>query len=145
MPAAGYGVSTVSPVKHAEINGLAFPFRVYSFDQNGDAVFILYSRWEDRAVDQPFATEGVTRFNRLRSIWRGRGNHGQRVVSLALWGVRDAEAARETLLRQLRHVLVIEPPGRGAGFQPAGVTPSIGLGARATRQFEPRMNTDGHG
>ena len=110
MPAAGYGVSSISPPQFAEVHGLQLPYRIYSFEQEGSAVHILYTRWDDRAVEQSFATEGVSRFNRLGSIWRGRGNHGQRVVSLAVWGARDPEQARELLLGQLARVVVVGTP-----------------------------------
>ena len=109
MPAAGYSVSGISPPEIANNNGLRLPFRIYSFEREGKAVFALYSRWDDRATEQPFGTEGVSGFSRLRSVWSGRGNHGQRVISLALWDGRAALGIREQLLRQLQRVLVLGP------------------------------------
>ena len=109
MPAVGYSVSAISPPQFADISGLRFPFRIYTFEKEGNTLYVLYSRWDDRAAEQSFATEGLTRFNRLRSVWSGRGNHGQRVIGLALWGVSDAQGAREQLLRQLQQVLVVNP------------------------------------
>lgn len=105
MPAAGFGVSSISPPQSTEIHGLRLPYRIYSFEQERGSVHILYSRWDDRASEQPFATEGVTRFNRLRSVWQGRGNHGQRVLSLAVWGAPRPDQARELLLTQLGKVV----------------------------------------
>jgi len=110
MPAAGYGVVSTSLAQEAEIHGLRFPYRIYSFTQGGATVHVLYSRWDDRAAEQSFATEGVSRFNRLRSVWTGRGNHGQRVITMALWSARDALEARELLLHQLQRLLVVESP-----------------------------------
>ena len=109
MPAIGYSVADISPPQVADLNGLRFPFRIYSFEREGNTLYVLYSRWDDRAAEQSFATEGLTRFSRLQSVWTGRGNHGQRVIGLALWGVRDAQAAREQLLQQLQHLLVVNP------------------------------------
>jgi exosortase/archaeosortase family protein len=109
MPAVGYSVSAISPPQFADLSGLRFPFRLYTFEKEGNTLYVLYSRWDDRAAEQSFATEGLTGFNRLRSVWRGRGNHGQRVIGLALWGVSDAQGAREQLLRQLQQVLVVNP------------------------------------
>jgi exosortase/archaeosortase family protein len=109
MPAAGYQVSAISPPQFADLSGLRFPFRIYTFEKEGHTLYVLYSRWDDRAAEQSFATEGLTRFNRLRSVWSGRGNHGQRVIGLALWGVNDPQGAREQLIRQLQHVLVVNP------------------------------------
>ena len=107
MPAVGYSVSAISPPEFADISGLRFPFRIYSFEKEGNTLYVLYSRWDDRAAEQSFATEGVTCLNRLRSVWSGRGNSGQRVISLALWATRDAQGARDQLLRRLRQVLVV--------------------------------------
>ena len=109
MPAAGYGEVSTSSVEQVDIGGLRLPFRIYSFAQAGNTVHVLYSRWDDRATEQSFATEGLSRFNRLRSIWTGRGNHGQRVITMALWSTGSGEAARELLVRQLQRVLVIDP------------------------------------
>ena len=109
MPAVGYQVSAISPPQFADISGLRFPFRIYTFEKEGNTLYVLYSRWDDRAAEQSFATEGSTRFNRLRSVWSGRGNHGQRVIGLALWGVNDAQGVCEQLIRQLQHVLVVNP------------------------------------
>ena len=109
MPATGYSVSGISPPEIAEVNDLRFPFRIYSFEREGRTVHVLYSRWDDRATEQSFGTEGVTGFSRLRSVWSGRGNHGQRVIGLALWGAHDAPGPREQLLGQLQKVLVRDP------------------------------------
>ena len=110
MPAAGYEVSSVSPPQSAEVQGLRLPFRIYSFAQDRSTVYILYTRWDDRATEQSFATEGVSRFNRLTSVWRGRGNHGQRVASLAVWGAHGPDEARALLLDQLEKVLAVGGP-----------------------------------
>jgi exosortase len=110
MPAAGYEVVSVLPIQFANLHGLQMPFRIYRFQQEGSVVYVLYSRWEDRALEQSFASEGVTRFNRLQSVWRGRGIHGQRVISLALWGASDPEQARDRLLRQLETLVIADRP-----------------------------------
>jgi len=113
MPAAGYATSMVSPPQFADINGLRFPFRIYGFELSRSKVYVLYSRWEDRAAEQSFASEGVTRFNRLRSVWNGRGNQGQRVTTLAVWTGEDEQGARERLLRQLQNLLVANQSPHG--------------------------------
>ncbi len=109
MPAAGFQAVSTSPVEYVEVSGLRVPVRMYQFAEERNSVYVLYSRWEDRAVEQSFGGEGVTRFNRLRSIWNGRGNQGQRVISLALWTADDAAGAREQLIRQLRNLLLVDP------------------------------------
>jgi exosortase len=109
MPAAGYQVISVSPVEFVDVGGLRMPVRVYHFAEGGNSVHVLYSRWEDQAFEQSFGSEGVTRFNRLRSVWNGRGNQGQRVISLALWTGENAQGAREQLIRQLQSLLVVNP------------------------------------
>jgi exosortase/archaeosortase family protein len=110
MPAAGFEVVSLSPAQFADLHGLRMPFRIYRFRQDENSVYVLYSRWEDRAVEQSFASEGVTRFNRLQSVWRGRGIHGQRVISLVLWGASDPEQARARLLRQLEILIIPDRP-----------------------------------
>ena len=109
MPAAGFQVVSVSPVEFVDVGGLRMPVRVYQFAEGGNSIYVLYSRWEDQAVEQSFGREGVTRFNRLRSVWNGRGNQGQRVISLALWTGENAQGAREQLIRQLQNLLVVNP------------------------------------
>ncbi len=113
MPAAGFQVASVSPVEVVNIGGLRMPVRRYQFTDEHNSIHVLYSRWEDRAVEQPFGSEGVTRLNRLRSVWKGRGNQGQRVISLALWSGDDAQSARKQLLGQLQNLLVVNPSRHG--------------------------------
>jgi hypothetical protein len=109
MPAAGFQAVSVSPVEFVDAGGLRLPVRVYQFAEERNSVHVLYTRWEDRAVEQSFGSEGVTRLNRLRSVWNGRGNQGQRVISLTLWTGEGEQGWRERLLGQLRNLLVVDP------------------------------------
>ena len=34
--------------------------RVYRFEEGPNTIHVLYSRWEDKAVEQSFGTEGVS-------------------------------------------------------------------------------------
>ena len=108
MPAAGFKVASVSPVEFVEVSGLRLPVRVYRFEEGPNTIHVLYSRWEDKAVEQSFGTESVSRFNRLRSVWNGRGDGGQRVISLALWGGGDAQAAQRRLVMHLQELVVAD-------------------------------------
>jgi hypothetical protein len=108
MPAAGYGVVSTSTAQELAVGGLRFPYRIYSFEQAGARVHVLYSRWDDRAKEQSFAAEGLSRLNRLRSVWAGRGNQGQRVITMALWSTLGEDEARLRLLGQLERLLVVE-------------------------------------
>jgi exosortase len=105
MPAAGYKTALISPLHFAEIGSLKVPFRVYGFDQPHGRVYVLYLRWEDKARTQSFASDSLSRFNRLQSVWNGRGNGGQQVLSLATWNAATPEQAREKLVRELEKLV----------------------------------------
>lgn len=112
MPAAGYGVISTSPPQQVNLKGLCFPYRIYSFERGGITVHVLYSRWDDQAAEQSFASEGNAwsnvRLNLLRSIWTGQGNRGQQVVTMAVWSAPVSEDAQTLLLQQLSRLLIVE-------------------------------------
>ncbi|MEJ5238328.1 MAG: exosortase/archaeosortase family protein [Limisphaera sp.] len=101
MPAAGYPVESVSPVRLLPVEGLQLPYRLYRFGTEAGPVHVLYSRWDEGAARQSFSHETAGPWSRLSSVWMGRGSRGQRVLVVAVWGIRELETAEARLREEL--------------------------------------------
>lgn len=117
MPASGFPVEWVSGVRWVEVGPLRMPYRIYRFRTGAGPCHVLYTRWDEGTREQSFAREGVGAWNRLSSVWTGRGTQGQQVLVLAVWGMENDEEAEIRLRDQelKPRLQVIEPgaPGRG--------------------------------
>ena len=126
MPAAGYPVDTVSPVRFLQKHDLQIPYRLYRFRTETGPVHVLYSRWDEGTTEQSFAREVAGPWSRLSSVWLGRGTKGQRVLILAVWGEVDPEEAESRLREELLHRLQVQPLPRPNAF-PTPPTPGPGV------------------
>jgi len=108
LPASGLRLVAATPMRFYEVHGIRLPFRAYTFGTAEQTVHVYYCRWEDRAVESFYATEGAGRYARLRSVWAGRGNCGQRVLEVAVWGIADADAAEAAVRQELEKLIVVE-------------------------------------
>jgi exosortase len=146
MPAAGFPLEWVSEVRWLETAGLRIPYRLYRFGGDVGPVHVWYTRWEEGVVEQSFAHETAGPWSRLSSIWTGPGRRGQRVLVVAIWGVKDAAEAERRLCEELKsRVHVGEDPvsplpevRAGTGQGPLGLVPQ-------GRGSGPAVDSRGHG
>lgn len=125
MPAAGYPLEYVSPVRLLDLEGFQLPYRLYCFATEAGPVHVLYSRWDEGSAWQSFRHEAAGPWSRLSSVWTGRGVRGQRVLVVAVWGIRQRDAAEARLREELRNRLRTRP---GASGESASFTGRAGKG-----------------
>ena len=118
MPAAGYPVDGVSPLRFLQKGELQLPYRLYRFRTETGPVHVLYSRWDEGTAEQSFAHEVAGPWSRLSSVWLGRGTKGQRVLLLAMWGEADPEQAESRLREELFSRLQVKPLVPPSTFTP---------------------------
>lgn len=108
LSAAGHELQSVSDVKLFNVAGLALPFRLYTFQNEGTPLFVFYCLREDRARADRFTTESLTFDSRLAAVWAGRRNLGQRSLEIAIWGQPDAAAAETALQHELEKMITVK-------------------------------------
>ncbi|QYM80775.1 exosortase/archaeosortase family protein [Horticoccus luteus] len=109
LPAAGLKLVEETGRFDCHVGGLTIPFRTYLFESNGHDVYVFHAIMEDvpTTPDGHVAYRQANSMERLRSVWRGERNLGQRVLGLAVTGpftAGDARAAVKQLLTD-----VVEP------------------------------------
>lgn len=113
LPSTGFEMVGYSPPKLYEVHGLHLPFSHYVFRRGGEATHVFYCLWDDRRQGEPYMHQsGGVWENRLKAVWQGRGNSGQRVLELALWGVPEASEAETKFISAVERLVV---PGEWSG------------------------------
>lgn len=109
-------VQTLPSASHA-VGGIVLPFDAYWFRDRGEDVFVFNCVVEDvrRGPGQEPEGNEVTMSSRLEAVRAGKRNLGQRRLELAVWGARDAAAAREAFLKLLGEQLVVQEVPAGEG------------------------------
>ena len=108
LPAAGR--TFIRQLEPIVVDGGPLPlrFRVYEFVQGGQPLFVYVCIQEDKAapgVDARLAGEWSLA-GRLRAVANGQRNLGQRLLELAVLGVRSADQANEALRRTVPEIVV---------------------------------------
>jgi exosortase len=101
LPSAGRKIVANTNVT-MEVHSLALPFRQFTVPARNGVSYLFYCLWEDRSAVQSTDTEFTTTSGRLRSVWLGRRNLGQRVLHVAISAVGSEEQARAELKRVLQ-------------------------------------------
>ena len=71
---------------------------------------MFHCRWEAGAGQESYVTRDSARFNLVRAVSAGRGNHGQRVLEFVASGYDDPDRAKEALVRQLEKLIKVQKP-----------------------------------
>ena len=91
-----------------EINGITLPVRRYIFrTEAGRLTYVYHCRWEAGATPESYTLNESARFNLVRGIWAGRGNHGQKVVEVFVAGYDDKEAAKQAFIKELHDLVQV--------------------------------------
>jgi exosortase len=91
-----------------KVNGADLPVRSYIFGREGHQEFVFHCRWEAGAKPEAYVTHESGRFNLIRAVWAGRGNHGQKIIEMVVSGCRDMNQAKAALLPQLQRIIRTE-------------------------------------
>ena len=109
LTAAGHELTSVSEVKLFTVHGVTLPFRLYSFQNQDETLFVFYCLREDQARGDAFTTESLTYASRWGAVWAGRRNLGQRSLEVAIWGLADATTAEAALQKHLAAIITVKP------------------------------------
>ncbi len=102
LPASGLLLVADRGTVTVHAQGLAIPFRAYTFEQKKRPIFVYFCLWQSRSpAKQGLAFDESTRRASLQAVvWRER-NLGQQVAELAVFGYSNAAQADAALLREL--------------------------------------------
>jgi hypothetical protein len=89
------------------VTGVALPMRRYVLGTESGAMYVFHCRWEAGANENAYVTHESARFNLIRGIWAGRGNHGQKVIEIFVSGCSDPKQATAALVRHLEKMIVV--------------------------------------
>jgi len=111
LPASGLRLVSETGSFVCQVGALAIPFKTYLFDDNGHDVYVFHAILEDNqdSYDNRVVYRQANSMERLRSVWRGERNLGQRVIGVALSGPFDANEARATLESTLSQIVTVVP------------------------------------
>ena len=91
-----------------KINGVALPVRSYTFESEGNAMYVFHCRWEAGVNADAYVAHESARFNLVRGIWAGRGKYGQKILEIIISGCPDAGQAKAALARELQTMIKVE-------------------------------------
>lgn len=103
LPATGLEFVAELGVWDCEVNGVRLPFTIYLFSQGGRDVYVFHAIIEDRPLrtGEVVSYRQVDSSERLRSVWHGERNLGQRVIGIALLSATSPTEARDLVERVL--------------------------------------------
>jgi hypothetical protein len=106
-PASGGKLLSGPKLTVLVIHGIALPVRSYLFETEQGLVHVFHCRWEAGADPDAYIAQESARYNLVRGIWAGRGNHGQKVLEIIASGYSDAQHAQAALVSQLEKLVVL--------------------------------------
>jgi exosortase/archaeosortase family protein len=108
LPAAGCRMVSGPELTMMNINGVALPVRSYTFETEGNAMYVFHCRWEAGVKADAYVAHESARFNLVRGIWSGRGKFGQKILEIIISGCPDAGQAKAALARELQTMIKAE-------------------------------------
>jgi len=108
LPASGWNLVSGPELTMMNIKGLSLPMRSYVWGANGVPIYVFHCRWEAGLNENAYVTHESARFNLIRGIWAGRGNHGQKILEIFVSGCSDLDLAKAALARHLEKMIVVE-------------------------------------
>ena len=110
MPASGCNLISGPTLKLLNVHGAVLPVRSYLFEEEGRLLNVFHCRWEAGMGTDGYVEHESARYNLVRGIWTGRGNHGQKVLEMIASGYTDPHEAEAVLIRQLDKLVTVEQP-----------------------------------
>lgn len=99
----------LSPISY-ESSAVKIPFKSYLFEQQGHPVYVFHALMEDAGTDGN-ASEALddSPRGRVRSLFAGRRNLGERMIEIAFWNLSDEASARNALSEYLKAAMTSRP------------------------------------
>ena len=108
MTATGYKLLSGPDLMVLNVKQLELPVRHYVFAGASGPMQVYQCHWEAGMGRNTYTADESSRFNLIRGIWAGRGNHGQKVLEIVISGCDNAELARQALVRRLDDIIAIQ-------------------------------------
>ncbi len=108
LPATGRTFRGERPPVLVETSVAPLRFRAYEFEQQGRALFVFVCVQEDkvaRDVDPVSPRDDWSAGGRLRAVWRGQRNLGQRLLEIAVIGFDDFGQASASFAETVRAMI----------------------------------------
>ena len=109
LTSSGHKLTGGIEPRSVTIGGLSLAFDVYHAER--DELWVYYCLWEDGFSNDSNETERLTYGNRLRPVFEGRRNRGQRSLEIAVWSNASAEEVHLQVTRLLQSV--VQPSSAG--------------------------------
>jgi hypothetical protein len=101
LPAAGLVLKEGPEHLSLAAGKVTIPFQRYVFGLLGTRMDVFYCRWPDSGkMGETLVGQSAWK-DRLRNVWEGNGNAGQRVLEIVLVGYPDAASANAVLQNSL--------------------------------------------
>ena len=107
LPATGMRQVGKSSLVQFDAGQLKLPFRTYTYERDGQTVYVFFCQWEDGAEHQS-GLQASKQQGRLQSVLTGRRRMGQQTMEIILAGCRSPEEAEAGVRRQLSRLIRIE-------------------------------------
>ena len=121
LPAAGLRQISDAGTADFDAGNLKLPFRRYTYESEGQTLYVFFCQWEDGAEKQP-GLGSSQKTDRLQSVLTGRRFLGQQTLEIILTGcdsLEQAEAAvRERLPELIRPDAAQSPLNRASERTP---------------------------
>ena len=90
------------------VGKVVLPMRHYVFETSSGLLQVYQCHWEAGLPTDAYTAEESARFNLIRGVWAGRGNHGQKVLEVILAGYENADQAKAALEQRLNQLIKVE-------------------------------------
>ena len=90
------------------VGKVVLPMRHYVFETSGGLLQIYQCHWEAGLPADAYTADESARYNLIRGVWAGRGNHGQKVLEVILTGYENANQAKAALEQRLNQLIKVE-------------------------------------
>jgi hypothetical protein len=107
LPATGGSVLSAPKLTLLNVKNIILPIRSYEWDVEGKRVYVFQCRWEAGTRPESYVEHESTRYNLIRGIWAGRGNKGQKVVEVSVFGYASLHAAESALHSELDKLITL--------------------------------------
>lgn len=108
MTATGYKLVSGPMLDVISVNNVELPVRHYVFDSPEGSLQVYQCHWEAGMGKDTFTADESGRFNLIRGVWAGRGNQGQKSLEIIIAGYKNADDAKQGLIRELNNMIVVK-------------------------------------
>jgi len=108
LPAAGLKMVSGPELTIMNVNNVELPMRHYVFESASSRLQVYQCHWEAGLGRDTYTADESARFNLIRGVWAGRGNHGQKVLEIVIAGYDDPARAKQALVDELQKLIRVD-------------------------------------